>query len=220
MRYLPRKQTKSPCETSMKYEIKNRWTDEVLFTCEVPEGMESGMIARYTVETAIAESANLEDANLRGANLYCANLHGANLEDANLRDANLHFANLEDANLLDANLLDANLCSANLENANLENANLENANLRGANLHGANLHGANLRGAKNSPLVINGLNWDVQINGTGMMRIGCQNHSIEDWKSFTDEQISQMASDALEFWNQHKSMLLGVCDSYKHTEEN
>ena len=55
---------------------------------------------------------------------------------------------------------------------------------------------------------------------SGMMRIGCQNHSIEDWKSFTDEQISQMASDALEFWNQHKAMLLGVCDSYKHTEEN
>ena len=134
----------------MKYEIKNRWTDEVLFTCEVPEGMESGMIARHAVETAIAE----------------------------------------------------------------------NANLWGANLHGANLRGADLRGAKNSPLVINGLNWDVYISGTGMMRIGCQNHSIEDWKSFTDERIAQMASDALEFWNQHKSMLLGVCDSYKHTEEN
>ena len=129
----------------MKYEIKNRWTDKVLFTCEVPEGMKSEMIARHAVETAIAESANLESANLRGANLC---------------------------------------------------------------------------GAKNSPLVINGLNWDVQINGTGMMRIGCQDHSIEDWKSFTDEQISQMASDALEFWNQHKAMLLCVCDSYKHTEEN
>ena len=164
----------------MKYEIKNRWTDEVLFTCEVPEGMESGMIARHAVETAIAENANLWGANLRGVNLRGADLLGANLEGADL----------------------------------------EGANLWGANLHGANLRGADLRGAKNSPLVINGLNWDVYISGTGMMRIGCQNHSIEDWKSFTDEQISQMESDALEFWNQHKSMLLGVCDSYKHTEEN
>ena len=154
----------------MKYEIKNRWTDEVLFTYEVPEGMESGMIARYAVEAAIAEGANLRGANLEGANLRGANLEGANLE--------------------------------------------------GVNLRGANLRGANLEGAKNSPLVINGLNWDVQINGTGMMRIGCQNHSIEDWKSFTDGRISIMASGALEFWNQHKAMLLGVCDSYKHTEEN
>ena len=184
----------------MKYEIKNRWTDEVLFTCEVPEGMESGMIARHAVEAAIAEGANLYDANLCGANLHGANLHGANLRDANLYDANLR--------------------DANLRGANLRGANLYGANLVGANLRGANLYGANLCGAKNSPLVINGLNWDVQINGTGMMRIGCQNHSIEDWKSFIDEQISQMASDALEFWNQHKSMLLGVCDSYKHTEEN
>ena len=159
----------------MKYEIKNRWTDEVLFTCEVPEGMESGMIARHAVETAIAENADL-----RGANLVGADLRGANLYGADLRGADLY----------------------------------------GANLYGAGLRGANLYGAKNSPLVINGLSWDVHISGTGMMRIGCQNHSIEDWKSFTDERISQMASDALEFWNQHKSMLLGVCDSYKHTEEN
>ena len=174
----------------MKYEIKNRWIDEVLFTCEIPEGMASGMIARHAVETAIAENANLLGADLEGADL-----RGADLLGADLRGADLLGADLEGANLL-------------------------GANLRGADLRGADLCGANLRGAKNSPLVINGLNWGVQINGTGMMRIGCQNHSIEDWKSFIDEQISQMASDALEFWNQHKSMLLGVCDSYKHTEEN
>ena len=142
-----------------QHEIKNRWTGEVIFTCDIPEGMESGMIARHAVETAIAEGANLEGANLEGANLD------------------------------------------------------------GANLEGANLRGANLEGAKNSPLVINGLNWIVYISGTRMMRIGCQNHSVEEWKSFTDERISQMASGALEFWNQHKTMLLGICDAYKHAEE-
>ena len=159
---------------TQKHEIKNRWTGEVLFSCEVPEGMESGMIARHAVETAITQ-----DANLRGANLLGANLLGANLRDADLRGANL----------------------------------------LGANLRGANLRGADLWDAKNSPLVINGLNWIVYISGTGMMRIGCQNHSVEDWKSFTDERISQMAGDALEFWSKHKTMLLGICDTYKHAEE-
>ena len=162
-----------------QHEIKNRWTGEVLFTCEVPEGMESGMIARHAVEAAIANGANLQDANLRGANLQDANLERANLQDATLRGANLERANLERANLW----------------------------------------GANLQDAKNSPMVINGLNWIVCISGTGMMRIGCQNHSIEDWKGFTDEQISRMAGDALEFWNKHKVMLLGNCDLYKHAEE-
>ena len=217
-----------------QHEIKNRWTGEVLFTCEVPEGMESGMIARHAVEAAIANGANLRGANLEDANLRDANLRGANLRDANLRDANLRGANLQyanlqyanlqgadlrDANLQYANLQGADLRDANLRGANLQYANLQYANLQGANLRGANLRGADLRGAKHAPLVITSLYWPVHISGTGMMRIGCQEHSIERWKGFTDEQISHMAGDALEFWNQHKAMLLNICDAYKHAEE-
>ena len=163
----------------MKHEIKNRFTGDVLFTCDIPEGMESGMIARHALETAIAEGANLQDANL----------WGANLQDANLQDANL------------------------------QGANLGCANLWGANLWGANLQDANLQDVKNPPMIITGLLWSIYINGVGMMRIGCQNHSIEDWKNFTDEKISAMDSNALTFWNQYKSMLLSACDTHKHTEE-
>jgi len=212
-----------------QHEIKNRWTGEVLFTCEVPEGMESGMIARHAVEAAIAERANLRGANLEGANLRDANLEGANLWDANLRGANLWDANLQDADLCGANLWGANLQDANLRGANLRGANLRGADLRGADLRGADLRGADLRGAnleyanledaKNAPLVINGLRWMVYISGTGIMRIGCQEHSIERWKGFSDELISRMDGYALEFWNQHKVMLLGNCDLYKHAEE-
>jgi len=169
---------------TQKYEIKNRFTGEVLFSCDIPEGMESGMIARHALETAIADGANLEGANLWGANLRGANLRGANLWGANLRGANL-----------------------------------AGANLHGANLHGANLRGANLRGAKNAPFIISGLRWTVHISGTGMMRIGCQNHSVEAWKNFTDEEIKSMDSDALEFWSEHKTMLLVACDTNVHAKE-
>ena len=148
----------------MKHEIKNRFTGEVLFSCEVPEGMKSGMIARHAVEAAIAERANLWDANLRGANLQGANLWCANLQDANLR-------------------------------------------------------GANLWCAKNAPLIITGLRWVVYISGTGNMRIGCQNHSIKHWDNFSDELINRMDDCALEFWKQHKEMLMGICNSYKHKNE-
>ncbi|WP_446090290.1 hypothetical protein [Acinetobacter sp. 1124_18A] len=48
------------------------------------------------------------------------------------------------------------------------------------------------------------------------MRIGCQEHTVEDWKSFDDAHITRMDSEALEFWNQYKSMLLNMCDSYVH----
>ena len=203
----------------MKHEIKNRFTGEVLFSCEVPEGMKSGMIARHAVEAAIAERANLWDANLRGANLRDANLQGANLQDANLQGANLQYANLRGANLQGANLRDANLQGANLQDANLRGANLRDANLQDANLQGANLRDANLRDAKNAPLIITGLRWVVYISGTGNMRIGCQNRSIKHWDNFSDELINRMDDCALEFWKQHKEMLMGICNSYKHKNE-
>ena len=188
----------------MKHKIKNRWTGEVLFTYEAPEGMESGMIARHAVETAIAQNADLRDADLRGADLHGADLRGADLHGADLRGADLQGSNLH---------------GANLRGANLRGADLQGSNLHGANLHGANLRGANLHGAKNAPMIITGLLWTVYIDGTGMMRIGCQNHSVEDWKNFTDEKISAMDSKALTFWNQYKSMLLSACDTHKHVEE-
>ena len=144
---------------TQNYEIKNHWTGEVLFSCEIPDGMESGMIARHAVETAIAE-----DANLRGADLRNADLEGADLRNADLRNANLW-------------------------------------------------------GAKNAPLIITALRWPVHISGFGYMRIGCQNHKVEQWKAFTDQEISRMDSDALKFWNQYKVMLLAACEAHVHSAE-
>ncbi|HBC3634867.1 TPA: pentapeptide repeat-containing protein [Acinetobacter baumannii] len=219
---------------TQKFEIKNRWTEEVLFTCDVPEGMGSGMIARHAAEAAIAADADLSYANLSYADLSYANLSYANLSYAdlsyaNLRDADLSYANLRDADLRDAdlsyanlsyaNLSCANLRDANLSYANLRDANLRDADLRGANLRDADLRGANLSCAKAAPLIVYGLRWDVIISGLGKMRIGCQEHAVADWKSFDDARITRMDSEALEFWNQHKSMLLNMCDSYVHPVE-
>ena len=119
---------------SHKHEIKNRFTGEVLFSCDIPEGMESRMIERHALETAIAEGANLE-------------------------------------------------------------------------------------GAKNNPLIITGLRWTVLISGTGKMRIGCQEHSVEAWKNFNDDEIKRMNSNALAFWNMYKGLLLKACEDHVHTVE-
>ena len=139
------------------------------------------------------------------------------VDAANLRDANLCGADLRDANLCGANLRDADLCGADLRDANLRDA-----NLRDANLCGANLCGANLRGAKDSPLVISGLRWVVQISGTGWMQIGCQRHSVSEWDGFDDASITEMdTSDALPFWKANKALLMSLCGQWNHpVEEN
>ncbi|WPQ34346.1 pentapeptide repeat-containing protein [Achromobacter xylosoxidans] len=199
----------------MKHEIKNRWTGAVLFTADVPEGTESGLIARVALEQAVEARANLRDANLRGANLGGAYLGGAYLRGANLGDAYLGDANLGDANLRGANLGGANLGDANLRGANLGGAYLGGAYLRGANLGDAYLRGANLGdlagiwGTSGNLREIKAIQcdtWPVTYTATHM-QIGCQFHTLESWWSFTDEQIARMDSSALAWWQKWKPVL-------------
>ena len=91
----------------MLFEIKHRFTGNVLFACDA-ENMKEAVLRAHK------ENANLGDANLRGANLRGANLGGADLRGANLYGADLGGANLGDANLGDANLGGADLYGANL----------------------------------------------------------------------------------------------------------
>lgn len=50
-------------------QIKHRCTGSVLFECDEPEGVESGLWMRHAVEKATYARANLADANLTGAKI-------------------------------------------------------------------------------------------------------------------------------------------------------
>ncbi|EEV5235795.1 pentapeptide repeat-containing protein [Salmonella enterica] len=142
--------------------------------------------------------ANLCDANLRGADLRDANLCGANLRGANLCDANLCGANLRGADLRDANL-----CGANLRGANLCDANLRGADLRGANLCDANL--------PDLTFVILGEKYFISITNGEYVRAGCQNHTVEEWRKYSKQEIAEMdGRKALKFYPR----LLSIIDFY------
>ncbi|EDW4994188.1 pentapeptide repeat-containing protein [Salmonella enterica subsp. enterica serovar Sandiego] len=127
---------------------------------------------------------------------------------ANLCDANLCGANLRGANLRGANLRDANLCGANLRDANLCGANLCGANLCGANLCGANLRGANL---PDLTFVILGEKYFISITNGEYVRAGCQNHTVEEWRKYSKQEIAEMdGRKALKFYPR----LLSIIDFY------
>jgi len=115
-----------------------------------------------------------------------------------------------------ANLRDANLYGANLRGANLYGADLRDANLYGANLRDANLYGANLYGEKltKNPLLLNGLHWPVTIT-EHHIKIGCQLHRTSDWDSFSDDEISEMDSHALDFWRESKMAIMTLASLLK-----
>ncbi|MCY1493841.1 Pentapeptide repeats (8 copies) [compost metagenome] len=142
------------------------------------------------------ERANLRDANLRGANLSGANLRGANLSGANLRDAYLIGANLIGAYLSGANLRDAYLIGANLSGANLS----ELSSIWGLT--------GNLREVKSIQADI----WPVTYTATHM-QIGCQFHTLAEWRAFNDEEISSMDPKALTWWSVWKPILQQIINA-------
>ncbi|EHQ1807482.1 pentapeptide repeat-containing protein [Salmonella enterica subsp. enterica serovar Oranienburg] len=130
-------------------------------------------------------------------------MYGANLCGANLCDANLYGADLCGANLYGADLYGADLCDANLHGANLCDA----------NLHGADLCGANLRGADLPDLtfVILGEKYFISITNGEYVRAGCQNHTVEEWRKYSKQEITEMdGRKALKFYPR----LLSIIDFY------
>jgi uncharacterized protein YjbI with pentapeptide repeats len=194
-------------------EIKNRYTNAVLFSHDCDTW-------KTCVEAAVKAEADLYGANLRGADLRGANLYRADLSGANLSGANLYGADLYRADLSGADLSGANLYWANLRGANLYGADLYRADLSGANLSGANLYWANLRGAdlsgeklKHAPLFVSNLRWEITITD-GYLTIGCQRHTHDQWAQFSDDEISQMESNASAFWATWKQPLLLMCAAH------
>ena len=128
--------------------------------------------------------ADLRSADLRGADLSGANLSGADLSGANLRDADLR---------------DAYLCGANL---------------RGANLSGADLCGADLwdvTGNKKEIFTFQTNKYTVVIY-QDRIQIGCKNFSQSEWFNFSDDEITEMDSEALDWWCTHKQHVKTWCE--------
>ncbi|ENR3574764.1 pentapeptide repeat-containing protein [Salmonella enterica] len=172
---------------------------------------ESG--SRADLRGANLYGADLCGANLCDADLYGANLRGADLRGANLRGADLRGANLRGADLRGADLCGADLCGANLYGADLCGADLCGADLCGANLRDANLCGANLCGADMPDLtfVILGEKYFISITNGEYVRAGCQNHTVEEWRKYSKQEITEMdGRKALKFYPR----LLSIIDFY------
>ncbi|EBH2278222.1 pentapeptide repeat-containing protein [Salmonella enterica subsp. enterica serovar Typhimurium] len=142
----------------------------------------------------------------------------ADLCGTNLRGADLRGADLRGADLRGADLRGANLCGTNLRGADLRGADLRGADLRGADLRGADLRGADLRGANlcdadlpDLTFVILGEKYFISITNGEYVRAGCQNHTVEEWRKYSKQEIAEMdGRKALKFYPR----LLDIIDFY------
>ena len=123
---------------------------------------------------------------------------------AYLLGADLSSADLRGADLIGADLSDANLCGADLSSADL----------RGADLSGADLSGADLwdvTGNKKEIFTFQTNKYTVVIY-QDRIQIGCKNFSQSEWFNFSDDEITEMDSEALHWWCTHKQHVKTWCE--------
>ena len=84
-----------------------------------------------------------------------------------------------------------------------------------ANLYGANLYGANLWSTTGNMCQIKSIFIDTWPIGytKDVIQIGCKKYNIDEWWSFSDDEIAKMDDNALEWWNKYKDIIKGIIDS-------
>ena len=120
----------------------------------------------------------------------------------------LRYADLEGVNLRSANLHGTDLRYANLYGADIEGTDLEGTDLRGTNLEGANLLASgNMKELRTMQIDTYKIGFTLDT-----LQIGCRRHKIEEWKSFSDEEIAEMDDGALEWWNKFRPIIFNIIE--------
>lgn len=140
---------------------------------EIKSWLNTGVLFSLETESLklCVEAAVKSGAVLRGAVLRDADLSGAVLRDAVLRDADLSGADLSGADLCGADLRDAGL--------------------RGADLSGA-------KGIDKFPIQILGHKHFIQTTQRGNLKIGCGEHSFDEWREIAEKLGAENGYSALD----------------------
>ena len=131
----------------MKYAIKHRYTDVVLYEADIPADTPSGMQCRAALEKATQAKVNLSYSDLSGSDLRGSNLSYSNLRGSNLSGSDLRYSDLSGSNLSGSDLSYSKLSYSNLSGSNLSYSDLSGSNLSGSDLSYSDLRGSNLSGS-------------------------------------------------------------------------
>lgn len=172
------------------------------------------------------EATDLDRCDFYRADMAWSDFRGVDLHGCSMRLADLSHANFGGSDMKGADLSAANLCYAKLENAFLDGACLCRASMHGADMTGAELTGADLRWSIGNGNEIRSFQlgyYHVVIcitHNVRVMAIGCQQHSIDDWMRFDDDDIEDMdGKAALKWWGKYKAFIENIIDNWDIDED-
>ena len=138
-----------------------------------------------------------------------------NFNFSNFYDANCQYAQFTGASLVQASFDKADLLATNFFNATISCADFQQADIRYAIFWGTNIMTALF---PFKVMFLYHYNWPIFICAD-TIRIGCQCHTIKQWKDFNAEQIENMGDEALSFWRWHKYEILEIACAFYHSYE-
>lgn len=163
---------------------------------------------RFVLNYQNLSCLNFNDANLEKCILTKCDLRKSDFSRARLKHAMLNGCDMTNTNFSHVKFDYASLCYSSFLYTNFYEASLRLADLTGTNLKGAYLFGCRL--PENTWLIM-GEEYSIQITHGLWLRVGCQNHKIEDWRTFRFEDIEAMDGlRAIKFYPR----LLDILDYY------
>lgn len=156
----------------------------------------------YLVE-AVAEDACFDGADLSGAVASFANMSGSSFENADLSKGIFRFTDFLDCNFKCATLYDACLMHSDFYRAKFKDAKMHGVNIMCARFEESLLY--------QSLIIIQEGRYRIAISDKSFAQVGCERHSVCEWRSFTKMQIISMdGRAALKFYPR----LLDILDFY------
>ena len=158
--------------------------------------------------------ANLKYADLRGSDLRRANLKYVDLIGSALRGSDLRGADLRGSDLRGADLRRAYLRNTDLRDVDLRDADLRDVDLRDVDLRDVDLRDVDLRDCIGNNKEIKSLQIGTYLISytKNILNIGCKSHTLDEWKVFTDDEISKMDEYALEWWKLNKDIVIELVE--------
>lgn len=190
--------------------------DRDLRMLKSPVNLSNAILAEVDMRGCNLQYSNFEGAcivksNLKGADMTTANMCGARIEYTNMSDVTLTYAHMTEAQLDTVDLTNANLHNAYLRGCelvltNLKDADLSDSCIRDTIFKLCNLEGCDIRNAYGDTGSIKTTKIDdikvcMMVNS---IAIYDYQYTVDEWRSFTDEDIKRLEGISSSWWNMTK----------------
>lgn len=143
---------------------------------------------------------------------------GIILEDVHLFDCDLKWSYFHECTIRYCSIRFCDLLGVSFNCSNLIETNFSNSNFKNASMERvSSFIGCGLWGVIGNSKQIKSLNifpeYDV-VYTHDRLQIGCENHSIEEWKNFDYDRILVMdGNDAVSFWERNKDLIFSIIEN-------